>query len=93
MIPINTRRVFGAGLVVVALSIGAAAAAPHRTKTITQDYKAQYDERRNVYCIKFFADLPAAMPQPGPSRDVCKSQAGWAKEGVRVSRASRFTLS
>jgi hypothetical protein len=67
-----------------------AAAAPPRTRTLTDEYSAQYDERRHVYCIKFFDDLPAAMPQPGPSRDICKSQAAWAKEGIRVSRGGRF---
>jgi hypothetical protein len=92
MIPTNTSGVFAAGLLIASLSIGAAAALP-RTRTITDDYTARYDERRHVYCIKFFADLPAAMPQPGPSRDICKSQAAWAKEGVRVSRAGRFTPS
>lgn len=86
MIPTNTCKVFAAGLLIASLSIEAAAAPP-RTRTITDDYRARYDERRHVYCIKFFADLPAAMPQPGPSRDICKSQAAWAKEGVRVNRA------
>jgi hypothetical protein len=89
MIPTNTSRFFSAGLLIVTLSIGAAAAPP-RTRTITDEYRAQYDERRHVYCIKFFDDLPAAMPQPGPSRDICKSQAAWAKEGIRVSRAGRL---
>jgi hypothetical protein len=89
MIPTNTSKVFAAGLLIATLS-SRAAAAPPRTRTLTDEYSAQYDERRHVYCIKFFAELPAAMPQPGPSRDICKSQAAWAKEGIRVSRGGRF---
>jgi hypothetical protein len=92
MTPTNTSKVFAAGLLIASFAIGAAAAPPG-TRTITDHYRARYDERRDVYCIKFFADLPAAMPQPGPSRDICKSQAAWAKEGVRVSRDGRLTPS
>jgi hypothetical protein len=92
MIPTNTSKAFAAGLLIASFSIPAAAASPG-TRIITDDYRARYDERRDVYCIKFFADLPAAMPQPGPSRDICKSQAAWAREGVRVSRAGQFTPS
>ena len=88
MIPTNRGKIFAVVILITSLSSGAVAA-PRRTTTITDDYRAQYDERREVYCIKFFADLPAAMPQPGPSRDICKSRAAWAREGIQVSRVSR----
>lgn len=89
MILINMSKVFAATILIAPLFPGVAAT-PRRITTITDDYKAQYDRRRDVYCIKFFSDLPAAMPQPGPSREICKSQAEWAKEGIRVSRVDRL---
>ncbi|WP_137898487.1 hypothetical protein [Sphingomonas sp. 2SG] len=89
MMPTNTSKALAAVTLIASLSTGAAAT-PRRITTITDDYTAQYDQRRDVYCIKFFADLPAAMPQPGPSKDICKSQAGWAKEGIQVNRANRL---
>lgn len=89
MISTKASKVFAAAMLSALLSTGAAAA-PHRSATITDDYRVRYDDRRDVYCIKFFADLPAAMPQPGPTREICKSRASWAKEGVQVSRVGRF---
>jgi hypothetical protein len=89
MISNNRSKVFAAVMLIASLS-GGALAAPRRTTTITDDYRAQYDKRRDVYCIKFFSDLPAAMPQPGPSRDMCKSRAAWAKEGVQVSHGVKL---
>jgi Mn2+/Fe2+ NRAMP family transporter len=62
MIPTNRGKIFAVVILITSLSSGAVAA-PRRTTTITDDYRAQYDERREVYCIKFFADLPAAIPQ------------------------------
>ncbi len=92
MIRTNRSKVLAAATLIASLS-GGAVAAPRRATTITEDYRVQYDARRDLYCIKFFADLPAAMPQPGPSRDMCKSGAAWAKEGVQVRRVGRVAPS
>jgi hypothetical protein len=89
MILTNMSKIFAATILIAPLFPGVAAM-PRRITTITDDYKAQYDRRHDVYCIKFFSDLPAAMPQPGPSREICKSQAEWANEGIRVSRVDRL---
>lgn len=64
-----------------------AIAAPHRTDTRTATYRASYDQRRDVYCIRFYADPPPADPRPGPSIDPCQSRAAWAREGVRISHS------
>jgi hypothetical protein len=88
MILNNRSKVFAAVTMLASLSCSALAA-PRRSTTTTDDYRAQYDKRRDVYCIKFFADLPAAMPQPGPSRDICKSRTAWAIEGIQVNQGGR----
>ncbi|TPG55312.1 hypothetical protein EAH76_08210 [Sphingomonas glacialis] len=66
-----------------------AGTATAHSSTTTEDYRARYDERRDVYCIRFFADPPAADPHPGPSRDICQSRAAWAREGIKVDQVSR----
>ncbi|GHH23593.1 hypothetical protein GCM10008023_34720 [Sphingomonas glacialis] len=54
--------------------------------TTTEDYRVRYDARRDVYCVRFFADPPAADPHPGPSIDTCQSRDAWAREDVRIDR-------
>lgn len=78
-------------MIAAAMLIGAAppATATTQGRTTTEAYRARYDARRDVYCIRFFADPPAADPRPGPSRDTCQSRTAWAKEGVAIDRVPR----
>lgn len=55
----------------------------------TETYRVRHDARRNVYCIRFFADLPAADPTPGPTRDTCQSRAAWNADGVQIDDRRR----
>lgn len=66
-----------------------AAATARPDTTTTQDYRVRYDAHRDVYCIRFFADPPAADPHPGPSIDTCQTRAAWAKEDVQIDRVPR----
>ena len=57
---------------------------PRRPPTITDTYRARYQARGDVYCIRIFADPAPATPYPRPSGDTCQSRAKWAKEGLTI---------
>lgn len=83
---IATPLIFAAVVLASILQGGTARA---RTGTTPEEYRARYDARRDVYCIRFFADPVPADPRPGPSSDICQSRAAWAREGLKVDRVPR----
>lgn len=86
MMGIATIEILAAALLV---TVPPAAPAARPTTTTTEAYRVRYDPHRDVYCIRFFADPPAADPHPGPSVDTCQSRAAWAREDVLIDRRSR----
>ncbi len=73
---------------VLALLFPLASAASPRDVTVTDTYRASYDAKRDRYCLKFYASL-AEGPRPGPVGQLCQSKAGWAKEGIAITRRPR----
>lgn len=63
-------------------------APPHRT-TITPDYRVTFRAARDVYCLRILSDPAPADPRPGPVADACRTQAGWAREGITIDDPQR----
>lgn len=81
MLWITTTGALAAALLV---AVPPAQASTRHGLTTTETYRVRHDARRDVYCIRFFADPPAADPRPGPTRDTCQSRAAWGIEGVEI---------
>ncbi|WP_125471515.1 MULTISPECIES: hypothetical protein [unclassified Sphingomonas] len=48
-------------------------------------YAASYDARRDVYCLRLYADGQAADPRPNVSGTACQAKTAWAREGVFIA--------